>query len=92
MSVAETPQESSRSPDRSGWMVDLPRFGVIILGVLYSVGLVIINVDLGRYGLVNLNLARPEYILAGVLWLFLSLATIGAGQVIADLIRSFFRK
>ena len=28
--------------------------------------------DLSRYGLLSLNLARPEYIMAGPLWAFLS--------------------
>lgn len=52
---------------------NLPRLGVVGLGVLYVAGVVIVNIDLGRYGVVNLDLARPEYLLAGGLWVFMTL-------------------
>jgi hypothetical protein len=65
----------------------LPRFGLIIFGLLYSLRLLIVNIDLGRYGLVNLKLARPEYIMVGILGMFLSLGTLGAIQVLSEAIR-----
>lgn len=88
MNPGESPQETAQNYDVSRWMNDIPRFGLIILGCLYSVGLLIINIDLGRYGLISLNLARPEYIMAGVLWAFLSLGTLGAIQLLSEAIRA----
>lgn len=38
------------------------------VGVLYGVGLLITNIDLGPYGLLSVDLARPQYIMAGLLW------------------------
>lgn len=47
--------------------------GAVTLGVLYAIGLLIVNVDLARYGMVNVDLARPEYVMAGGLWVVLTL-------------------
>lgn len=44
-------------------------------------GLLIVNLDLGLYGLISLHLARPEYVMAGALWTFLMVFTIGAFKV-----------
>lgn len=88
MNPGESPQETAQNSDISRWLKEIPRLGLIILGSLYSVGLLIINIDLGRYGLISLNLARPEYIMAGVLWAFLSLGTIGAIQLLSETTRS----
>jgi hypothetical protein len=46
---------------------------IVGLGLWYAIGLVIVNIDLGRHGVVNLDLARPEYVMAGGLWLFMTL-------------------
>lgn len=46
----------------------LSRTLVVGVGSLYAAGLLIVNIDLARYGLSNLDLARPEYVLAGALW------------------------
>ena len=48
------------------------------MGVLYIFGLLIINIDLARYQVVNLDLARPEYVVAGLLWVLV----IGPASVI----------
>jgi hypothetical protein len=37
----------------------------VLVGVLYVIGLLIVNLDLVFYGLVSLSLARVEYVLAG---------------------------
>lgn len=50
-------------------------FTIVAVGVLYTVGLLIVNTDLAGYGVTNLNLARAEYVLAGALWIFLTVAT-----------------
>jgi hypothetical protein len=44
----------------------------LFIGTLYTIGLIIVDVDLARYGIVNAELARPEYIVVGGLWLLLS--------------------
>ena len=46
------------------------RFLIAGIGGLYTVGLLIVNIDLGSYGVFNLDLARPEYVMAGALWVF----------------------
>jgi len=56
------------------------RFGFVVLGILYTAGLIIVNVDLARYGLISVDLARAEYIMAGSLWAFLMIATLAAGD------------
>src|SRR5258708_29804099 len=59
----------------------LGKAAVFGVGLLYVVGLVILNLDLGRHGLVSLDLARPEYILVGSLWMFLTVLVWAATQV-----------
>jgi hypothetical protein len=49
------------------------RYSISAIGLLYAVGLVIVNADLASFGLVSLDLARPEYVFAGILWAFISL-------------------
>lgn len=39
------------------------QFAVLGIGLLHATALLIVN--LGRYGIVSLDLARPEYIMAG---------------------------
>jgi len=63
------------------------RFAAIGLGVLYAVGLLVVNADLSRYGLVSMGLARPEYVLTGAMWAFLMLFTLSVFSVIAATIR-----
>lgn len=76
--MGEVPAEGNeaQSPPVShttGPWQNLPRLGAVGLGVLYVAGVLIVNIDLGRYGVVNLDLARPEYLLAGGLWAFMVL-------------------
>src|SRR5574337_723194 len=46
----------------------LARLVVVVIAGLYAVGLLIVNINQAQYGLVRLDLGRPEYIMAGVLW------------------------
>jgi hypothetical protein len=46
------------------------------VGGLYALGLLIVNVELSLYGIVHLELARPEYIMAGALWVVIVLAPV----------------
>jgi hypothetical protein len=59
----------------------LLRLGAGAFGVLYVVGLLIVNIDLGRHGLLNLGLTRSEYVMSGALWALLMLPTCVALQV-----------
>ncbi len=54
------------------------------LGALYTVGLLIVNADLARYGLLSTGLARPEYILTGALWAYLMLSSLSCYWLVAD--------
>jgi hypothetical protein len=69
-------------PDQSGmvpWGVSTVTGAAVILGAgVYGVGLLIVNLELARYGVASLNLARPEYVLAGVLWAVVTILGIGA--------------
>jgi len=42
------------------------------------VGLLIVNADLGKYGLLSMSLARPEYVLTGAMWALLMVLTISS--------------
>lgn len=44
---------------------------LFFISAAYVLGIVIVNIDLGRYGLTALDLARPEYVMAGTLWCLL---------------------
>ena len=48
------------------------RIAISILGTLYAVGLLIVNSNLGQHGLFHAELARPEYVMAGAMWAFLT--------------------
>ena len=78
---------SAQAGQATGFWQDLPRLGVVALGGLYVVGVLIVNMDLARYGVVNLDLARPEYLLAGGLWVFLTLTMSVTIQVSLDSVR-----
>jgi len=49
----------------------LARLGFILVGWCYVVGLLILNLHLGQYGVFSLNLLQVEYVMAGALWTFL---------------------
>ena len=71
----------------------LPRLGVVTIGGLYTIGVLIVNMDLARYGVVNLDLARPEYLLAGGLWSFVTLIMVATIQFgLASVKRNYSRR
>ena len=61
-------------------IVRASRFGIVLLGTLYTAGLIIVNVDLARYGLVSVDLARAEYVMTGSLWAFVMITLLAAGD------------
>jgi hypothetical protein len=54
-------------------MDSLWRRAIAVLGIFYGVGLIIVNAELASWGIVNLELARAQYVLAGALWAFVCL-------------------
>ena len=68
------------------------RFLVAALGGLYTIGLLIVNIDLARYGASNLGLARPEYVMAGALWALVMLPSGILGVVFHHWLRERLRK
>jgi hypothetical protein len=73
---------------QSGSFTDASKALALIVGLLYIIGLFIVNFDLGTYGLFSLRLDRPEYILVGALWVFLTVAPIVAYRQARALMRS----
>jgi hypothetical protein len=75
MAVKESQRDRETLWDRitRGLVVDV----ATAIAILYGVGLIIVNLDLGRYGVAAVDLARPEYVMVGLLWAFLeSLTTV----------------
>lgn len=68
------------------WL-DATRLAVVGIGALYAIGLLIVNIELGRYGVISLDLARPEYVMVGTLWLFLTIPTTAALHVAVESFR-----
>jgi hypothetical protein len=68
---------------------DAAKAAGLIVGVLYVIGLLVVNVDLARYGVVKVDLARPEYAMAGALWVVLSACALGALYLVRQAWRSF---
>jgi hypothetical protein len=84
--MSDDPAQTVRT-DSLRLVAEYARFAAIGLGVLYAVGLLVVNADLSRYGLVSMGLARPEYVLTGAMWAFLMLFTLSVFSVIAATIR-----
>lgn len=55
----------------TGWVELGGKLLLALGGTCYAVGLVIVNAYLFRYGVYSTSLLRSEYVLAGLLWLFL---------------------
>ncbi len=49
----------------------LARLGAVFFGAAYVVGFLILNVQLGAYGVIELSFAQPRYVLVGALWMLL---------------------
>ncbi len=57
----------------AGLLENLSKTAALLLGVFYVIGLIIVNSELALYGVSSMDLARPEYVLTGALWAFLTL-------------------
>jgi len=55
---------------------DIARVASLFVALLYVAGLFILNVDLGRQGIVDLELARPEFVLIGAMWFLLTVSPV----------------
>ena len=58
--------------DEKPGALDLPRVFGLVVGACYVAGLLIVNIDLARHGVWDLQLARAQYVLVGALWIFLT--------------------
>lgn len=81
----EVPHASPASAPQVARFSSLPTFfqglasaAVVVVGGLYAVGLLIVNLHLAQYGISSLDLARPEYAMAGVLWCLFTVTVYGA--------------
>jgi hypothetical protein len=63
----ESPSPSENSTNR---LADVSKLLALAVGVFYTLGLLIVNLNLARYGVVSLEMYRPEYVLVGALWTF----------------------
>jgi hypothetical protein len=63
-------------------LMDLARAGTAIFAGLYAAGLMIVNLELGNYGLSTLSLARAQYVLVGTLWSIFMVATLAAYELV----------
>ncbi len=63
--------QSASSPSLSAIAGEAVRFLGILTASVYTVGVIIVNIDLSRYGLATVDLAKSEYLFSGGLALFL---------------------
>jgi hypothetical protein len=73
------PEEAGENPgrDEQGEAFELPRALTFLTLGCYMVGLLVVNLDLARYGIWDVDLAKPQYVLVGVLWAVLNGLFIG---------------
>jgi hypothetical protein len=69
-------EDSEAQEEDGGTLAQISKAAALLVGTLYTAGLIIVNLDLARYGIVNFELARPEYITIGALWLLLSIGVV----------------
>jgi hypothetical protein len=70
-------------------LAGIAQLGALAVGIVYMIGVLIVNLNLGQYGIISLDLARPEYALAGALWAFLTLAALWGVQSSLAVFRRF---
>jgi hypothetical protein len=89
-------QSDQVTPSTRAELVALvPRAGqalVVGVGLLYAVGLIVVNLDLAVYGVTSHDLARPEYVLVGVLWALLATPSIGSVAFLSHARERFRRR
>jgi hypothetical protein len=82
--VSNPPPAGGLSPE------NLVRVATLIVGVLYAVGLLIVNIDLARYGLLITEIARAQYILTGAGWATFTLVPAGIGYLLSGRLKALF--
>jgi hypothetical protein len=73
MSLEATNESVNPLKNDTNTLADVSKLLALAVGVFYTLGLLIVNLNLARYGILSLELYRPEYVLVGALWTFLLL-------------------
>ena len=85
--------EKARNFSRVSGVVEFgTRLTILIVGACYAVGLLIVNLHLGQYGIYNLGFLQAQYVMAGALWLFLVGGTTGLLAIAVSQVRSGYQK
>jgi hypothetical protein len=66
----------------------ISKLAIMLLGLAYGIGLIILNLHIRRFGVSYLNFLQIEYILVGMLWILL-LGSVFAGLLVIDHVREF---
>jgi hypothetical protein len=56
-----------------------------IAAIAYAIGVLLVSFDLAKYKVSNFSLARPQYVLAGAIWLVSSVVAVGLPFLLAIL-------
>lgn len=75
--VSVPPPAETAAPAPAPTLGGAAQFGALAVALVYAIGMVIVNLHLRQYELVSLELARPEYVMAGALWAFLTAISVG---------------
>src|SRR5271157_4022743 len=90
--MPDGPATSPNRDDEKAELLALPRALAIASGGAYIVGLLIVNLDLARHGIWDVELGRPQYILAGALWAVLNGLAVAWLAVALIMIGPFFQR
>ena len=69
----DTANESLGPSDYGNRLADATKLLAFAGAVFYALGFLIVNIELGTYGIVSLELNRSEYVIVGFVWTFLVL-------------------
>ena len=75
------------SGDLTRTLVRLSKVAIAIVGVVYALGVMIVNLHLAGYGLIATELVRTDYILAGALWAVLTVAGLAGFRITRNRLR-----
>jgi len=68
MTEASKSSEPTRLALVSPWLETATRSSILVVGTLYVIGLLILNIEMASYGVFSMGLGRAEYVLVGTTW------------------------